>query len=52
MVPIEDVPYLANIREMYYPMFWLEEGAALDKDFIKQLKPVPMLVYFTVHEVT
>ncbi|XP_055308047.1 sensory neuron membrane protein 1-like [Sitodiplosis mosellana] len=43
MVPIEDVPYLTDIREMYYPLFWVEEGAALDEDFVKQIKPVPMV---------
>lgn len=38
VVPIEEVPYMANLREMYYPLFWVEEGAALTKDFVKQLK--------------
>lgn len=42
MFPIEEVPYLADIREMYYPLFWIEEGANLDDDFVKQVKAVPM----------
>lgn len=42
MVPVEEVPYLADIREMYYPIFWVEEGAALGDDVVKQIKMVPM----------
>lgn len=40
MVPVEDVPYLAEIQEMYYPMFWIEEGANLEKEYVKQIKTV------------
>lgn len=43
MVPIEEVPYLANVREMYYPMFWIEEGAALNKTYVNQIKHTVIL---------
>lgn len=43
MVPIEEVPYMANIREMYYPLFWVEEGAALGKKFVNQIKNTVIL---------
>lgn len=38
MVPLEEVPYMSEIREMYYPLFWIEEGAALDKKYVNQIK--------------
>lgn len=38
MVPLEEVSYMSEIREMYYPLFWIEEGAALDKKFVNQIK--------------
>ncbi|XP_031624944.1 sensory neuron membrane protein 1-like [Contarinia nasturtii] len=43
MVPIEDVPYLADIQEMYYPLFWIEEGAALGKEYVNQVKNTVLL---------
>lgn len=38
VVPIDEVPFMANVREMYYPLFWVEEGAALNKTFVNQIK--------------
>lgn len=47
IVPIEDVSYTAELREMYYPLFWVEEGANLDKTFVNQIKhTVILLVLF------
>lgn len=31
---------MANLQEMYYPLFWVEEGAALTKEYVNQLKPL------------
>lgn len=25
LVPLEEVPYMSELREMYYPLFWVEE---------------------------
>lgn len=46
VVPIEEVPYMAELREMYYPMFWIEEGANLDKVYVKQIKNTVILYVY------
>lgn len=38
VVPIEEVPYMADLREMYYPLFWIQESAALEKEYVKPVK--------------
>lgn len=43
IVPIEEIPYMANVREMYYPLFWVEEGAALNKTYVNQVKNTVIL---------
>lgn len=43
VVPIEEIPYMANIREMYYPLFWVEESAALEKTYVNQVKHTVIL---------
>lgn len=38
MVPVEEIAYMANLREMYYPMFWVEEQVALSKKMVNLVK--------------
>lgn len=38
IVPIEKVPYMSKLREMYYPMFWIEESVAMDQSYVDQVK--------------
>lgn len=38
VVPIEEIPYMSELREMYYPLFWVEESAALNKTFVRPIK--------------
>lgn len=40
MKPIEGVPYLEGIQEIYYPLFWVEEGADMKEEYVKQLQLV------------
>lgn len=42
MKPIEEIPYMTNIQEMYYPLFWLEEGADMKKEYAGPLKTLLM----------
>lgn len=42
MKPIEEVPYMADIQEMYYPLFWLEEGADMKAEYAGPLKTLLM----------
>lgn len=36
--PIPDIDIMANFREMLFPLFWIEEGANLDKKFTNKIK--------------
>lgn len=38
VVPIEEVPMMQEMREMLYPMFWVEEGANLNATYVKMIK--------------
>lgn len=38
VVPIEGVPFMENARPMMYPLFWVEEGASLNKTFVNMIK--------------
>nr|AOT85638.1 sensory neuron membrane protein 1E [Mayetiola destructor] len=38
VVPIEEVPIMQEMREMLYPMFWVEEGANLNKTYVNMIK--------------
>lgn len=37
-VPIEEISYMADVREMYYPMFWVEESSALNATYVNQVE--------------
>lgn len=43
IVPIAKIPYMAKLREMYYPMFWIEESAALTEAYVKPVKDTILL---------
>lgn len=34
---------MSEIREMYYPLFWVEESAALEKKYVNQVKNTVLL---------
>lgn len=36
--PIPQVPLMKNMREMYYPLFWVEEAANLNKTYVNMIK--------------
>lgn len=38
MLPIKQIPYMAKLREMYYPMFWIEESIDLDEKYVNQVE--------------
>lgn len=38
IVPIEEISYMSDLREMYYPLFWVEESTALNETFVNQVK--------------
>lgn len=38
VVPIEGVPFMENARPMFYPLFWVEEGASLNKTYVDMIK--------------
>lgn len=38
IVPIEEISYMANLREMYYPLFWVEESIALNETYVNQVE--------------
>lgn len=38
VVPIDEVPIMQEMREMLYPMFWVEEGASLNKTYVNMIK--------------
>lgn len=38
VVPIPEVPFMANVQPMLYPLFWVEEGASLNKTFVNMIK--------------
>lgn len=42
VAPIQSISYAANLREMYYPMFWLEESVALNETYVSQIKLVTL----------
>lgn len=44
VVPIEEIPYMSELREMYYPLFWVEEGAALNKTYVRPIKYTVRLI--------
>lgn len=38
VVPVAEVEQLANIQSMMLPIFWIEEGAHLNRSFTDQIK--------------
>lgn len=38
IVKIEEIPIMQEIQEMYYPLFWVEEGANLNKTYVNMVK--------------
>lgn len=38
VVPVPEVPFMANVQPMFYPLFWVEEGASLNKTFVNMIK--------------
>lgn len=40
--PVPNISYTANLREMYYPMLWVEEKVALNETYVSQIKLVTM----------
>lgn len=38
VVPIPEVEIMKGLREMVFPLFWIEEGVHLDKAFTNQIK--------------
>lgn len=40
--PVMNISHMANLREMYYPMFWVEESVALNETYVNQIKLVTL----------
>lgn len=38
IVPIEEIEYMAELQEMYYPMFWVEESLALNETYVNPIE--------------
>lgn len=38
VVPIPEVEIMKGLREMVFPIFWIEEGAHLSRDFTDPMK--------------
>lgn len=38
VVPVEEVEVLKNVQEMLYPLFWVEEGVALNDTFAAMIR--------------
>lgn len=38
VVPIPEIPQMANLQEMFLPLFWIEEAAHLNRTFTDQMK--------------
>lgn len=36
--PIENIEIMKNMPDMLYPMFWIEEGVQLGRDFTDKIK--------------
>lgn len=43
MVPIKNVRYMANLRSIYYPLFWVDEGLKLDETTLNKIKNTVVL---------
>lgn len=46
MKPIEAISIMANMPEVVYPMFWVEEGVAMNKTYTNMLKYQLFLLVF------
>lgn len=38
IVPIEQIPYMADLQPMYLPLLWFEDSVNLDKKLANMLK--------------
>lgn len=38
MVPLEEIPVMNHLPEVYFPLFWVDEGVALNKTFTNMIK--------------
>lgn len=38
VVPIPEIAQMANLQEMFLPLFWIEEAAHLNRTFTDQMK--------------
>lgn len=38
VVPIPEIAWMKDMRQMVFPLFWIEEGAHLDRSFTNKLK--------------
>lgn len=46
VLPIPEVEIMQNFRPMLFPLFWIEEGAHLDKKFTNKIKNTLFLYAF------
>lgn len=46
VVPIEEIPFMKDLQEMYLPLFWFEDGVDLEKKFTNMLKYQLILYVF------
>lgn len=38
VIPVEEAPIMQDIQEMFYPLFWVEESASLNKTYTNMIK--------------
>ncbi|XP_055389954.1 sensory neuron membrane protein 1-like [Condylostylus longicornis] len=38
--PVKEVEPLANVRKMVMPLFWVEEGVAVNKTYVNMVRPI------------
>lgn len=50
LMPIPEVEVMNNLPEMVFPLFWVEEGADLNKTFVNMLKYQLFLLVYSLIE--